>query len=183
MERFDDVDIQHMTDAQRAVFERIAAPPRNKVAGPFRVWMHRPDMAERIEALGRNLRFGGTLPDDLRELAILATARHLKAPYEWAAHEPHARNAGVDDATIDALRHQRRPEAAGVEALAVYDVCAELHTSHDLCDKTFGTAVTVLGHDGVIELIALIGYYTMLAITLNAFRVSLPDGAPVPFDD
>lgn len=183
MDRFDDVDLQHMTEAQRAVFERIAAPPRNRVAGPFRVWLHRPALAECIESLGRNLRFGGSLPAALRELAILVTARHWGASYEWAAHEPHARSADLDDAAIDAVRHRRRPEAAGASALAVYDVCTELHTRHGLSDVIFASAVAELGHDGVIELVALVGYYTMVAMTLNAFYVPLPDGALPPFDD
>lgn len=183
MDRFDDVDLQHMTEAQRAVFERIAAPPRNRVAGPFRVWLHRPALVECIENLGRNLRFDGIMPAALRELAILVTARHWGAPYEWTAHEPHARSAGLDDDAIDAVRHRRRPDAAGASALVVYDVCTELHTSHELRDETFAAAAAELGHDGVIELVALVGYYTMVAMTLNVFCVPLPDGVAPPFDD
>ncbi len=183
VDRFDDLDLQHMTEAERAAYERIAAPPRNRVSGPYRVWLRRPALAESIENLGRSLRFGGTLPAALRELAILATARHWGASYEWTAHEPHARSAGLDDAAIDAVRHRRRPEAAGAGALAVYDVCTELHTRHGLSDETFASAVAELGHDGVIELVALVGYYTMVAMTLNAFCVPLPDGVAPPFDD
>lgn len=183
VDRFVDIDFQHMTKAQRAAFDRIAAPPRDRVAGPYRVWLCRPALAESIENLGRSLRFGGTLPAALRELAILITARHWGASYEWIAHEPHARSAGLDDAAIDAVRHRQRPEGAGAGALAVYDVCVELHTRHGLSDETFASTVAELGHDGVVELVALIGYYTMVAMTLNAFRVPLPDGAAPPFDD
>ncbi len=183
MKRFDDVEPQNMTSAQQSAFERIAAPPRNRVAGPFRVWLHRPALVEAIESLGRKLRYSEALPTALRELAILVTARQWNAPYEWYAHEPHARSAGLSETTIDAIRRRRRPEDAGTNELVVYDVCTELHTNHVLSDETFTSAVEALGQDSVIELVALAGYYAMVAMTLNAFRVPLPDDITSPFDD
>ncbi len=181
MERITRVDPESMSEAQRRLLERIAAPPRGRVAGPFQVWLHRPDMAERIESLGRHLRFEGVLPARLRELAILVTARAWRAAYEWHAHEPHARKAGLDEATIAAVAEGRCPEAAGPEAVAVFELCRELHAGQAVSDETFRAAADVLGQDGLIELVALIGYYTLAAMTLNVFRVLPPEGAEVPF--
>lgn len=181
MERISRVDPDGMNEAQRRLVARIAAPPRGRVSGPFQVWLHCPEMAERIEGLGRHLRFEGALPARLRELAILVTAQAWRSSYEWHAHEPHARSAGLDEATIAAVAEGRCPHGAGTAAVAVYELCHELHRDHGVADETFSKAQKELGREGVIELVALSGYYTLVAMTLNAFRVLPADGAEAPF--
>ena len=183
MDRIDAIDPERMTAAQRRIFDRIAAPPRGRVAGPFRVWLHRPELTEHIESLGRHLRFDCGLPARLRELAVLVTARCWGASYEWHAHEPHALKAGLAQSTVAAIAERRRPDFVEADESAVYDLCSELHTTHDVAEETYRRAVAELSQDGVIELVALVGYYALVAMTLNAFRVPLPDGAPDPFAD
>ena len=167
-----------MTAEQRRVFEDIRAGPRGRVAGPFRVWLRSPGLADRAQKLGAFLRFGTTLRPPLRELAILLTARSWDARYEWQAHEPHALEAGLDRDLIAAVAAGRRPRFADADAEAVHDLCVELHETHGLSDATYAKAQARLGDQGIVELVGLIGYYTMLAMTLNAFRVPLPGDAP-----
>jgi len=125
------------------------------------------------------LRFKTGFAPRLSELAILVTARHLDCQYEWAAHERHALKGGLAQTVIDAIKAGRRPQLAADEQ-AVYDYATELHERRAVSSATYEKAQAAFGTVGVVELTALLGYYTMVAMTLNAHEI-MPEGpAPLP---
>lgn len=163
-------------DAHEA-YDAISAS-RDGVRGPFAVLLHSPPVADRVAHLGAYLRFEGILPDAVRELAILTTARHWACAYEWAAHEDIARDAGVPDHVITAVRDDTRLDLDDTDA-AVNGFCRSILTDGGVPADTFDAVRDRFGDRGVIELLATVGYYSLLAFVLNACRVR-PD-APDPF--
>ena len=123
------------------------------------------------------------LPPRLSELAILVTARVWRAAYEWSAHEGHALKAGLDAAVVADIRAGRQPKLARADDAAIYQLARELHESRAVGDATYERAVEVLGEAKVVELVALLGYYALVAMTINAFAVDPPEGGPPPFAD
>ncbi len=181
MPRLPDPDPETLTPEQKAIFEDIAAGPRGGVRGPFKVLIYSPDLCARVQKLGAYVRYDCAVPQKLRELAILITARHLNADYEWHAHEPHARDAGLAEAIIEAIRAGEPPAFTEPAEQAVYDFVIELHRTHRVGDAAYGAAVATLGERGVVDLVGLLGHYSLIAMTLNVFEVPVPDGAPSPF--
>ncbi len=116
------------------------------------------------------------------ELAILTTGRFWQAQYEWFAHEPMAVEAGLPQPIIDDIRHGRTPTLESAADQAAYDLCMQLHETHQVSDAAFAAAVAEFGEQGVAEIINLIGYYTMVSMTLNTFQVPLPAGAKLPLE-
>lgn len=160
-------------------FDAIAES-RGSVRGPFSVLMHSPELAGRVAHLGTYVRFESGVDGRLRELAVLATAYEWDCAYEWAAHEPIAREAGVGTAAIEVVTGQRPlSELADPEGIVVRYV-RELLRDHGVTEATYRVAVDHFGVPGVIELTATVGYYSMLASVLNALQV-LPDEPPDPF--
>lgn len=156
-------------------YEHIAAT-RGHVRGPFSVLMNSPELATRIADVGTYVRFEGSLPGAVRELAIVTTARELDCAYEWAIHEPLAREEGVSDAAIDIVAaREPTPPLSEDEALVVRYGRA-LFRENDVPDDLFQSAKDRFGADGVTELTATFGYYSMLACVLNAFEV-VPSGS------
>ena len=183
MSRLPELNAGTMTAAQRAVHEEIVSGPHARVVGPFRAWLHSPELARRARALSEHIRFRSSLPPKLMELAILVTGRHWKAEFECYAHAQLARKAGLDEAIITALASGQRPSFADDHEALVYALCTELYETHRLGDATYQRALEALGLPSVVELVATIGYYSMVSLTLNAFQVPLPPGEPSPFAD
>ena len=169
-----------MTADQRRVYDAIVAGPRGKVEGPLRVALHAPRLADAWQALGAELRFRTSLPPRLSELVILIVARHWTSQFEWYSHEPIARKAGVADDVVAALRAGREPAFAADDQQIVYDYVVELLRDHAVGEVTYQRALDRLGTVGIVELTALVGYYVMVAMTLNAHELPLPDGAAPP---
>ena len=170
-----------MTDAQRRVAAEIASGPRGtSTGGPFNAWLQSPEFADRAQNLGALLRYGTSVPPRLKELAILTVARAWTAQFEWYAHKKFAIDAGLAIAVIDALEARRRPGFVNDDEAAVYDFAAELLASHQVADATFAAAESHLGKAGVVELVGVLGYYTLVSMTLNVFQVALPEGEPLP---
>ena len=179
MTRVPPLDPGDMTEAQRLAHDEIAAGPRGAVRGPFAVLTRAPEIANHVQRLGAHLRWGGSLPANLRELAILAVARHWTGQYEWSAHAPIAHAAGVSQAVIDALAERRRPAFTDGEEALVYDFCDELQNAKTISQATFDRALHALGEVGLFELVALCGYYGLIAMVLNTFGVDpLPTDTP-----
>ncbi|MGE0724160.1 MAG: carboxymuconolactone decarboxylase family protein [Alphaproteobacteria bacterium] len=165
---------------QRRVFDAIAGS-RGHVVGPFLALLHCPDLADRVQNLGAYLRYKTCLGPRLSELAILVTSRRWSCQFEWFAHEPHARKAGLPDGVIEAVRAGRRPPEMTAEEAAVYDFAAALTETGMVSDAAHAAVKERFGVAGAVELAGLVGYYSMLAMTLNAHRVGPPDGAePLP---
>ncbi|NQU70322.1 MAG: carboxymuconolactone decarboxylase family protein [Rhodospirillales bacterium] len=166
---------------QKELFDAIGGPRGGVVRGPFAIWLRHPDLVEKANELGNHLREGTDVPQKLSELAILVTARAWTARYEWFAHEKTAVKCGLDTSIIDAIRAGETPVFQDPREECVYRVAAELHGDNEISDPTYKAAVDAMGEDQVIDLVAIIGFYTMVAITLNAFNAPLPDGADDPF--
>jgi len=171
-----------MTDAQRAVFDKITSGPRGSVRGPFLPLMHCPGAADPIQELGAYYRFNGILPGRLRELSILVTARFWGAQFEWAAHSVIAEKEGVDPAVIEAISKNEIPTFTSGDDQVVYSFCKENHETHRVSDKTYQQATEILGHAGVVELVSLCGYYTLISMVLNTFDVPSPDPDNPPLE-
>ena len=180
-QRIPDLAPDEMDDRQRDLFEAIAGPRGGVVRGPFAIWLRHPDLVEKANAFGNHLRDGTSLATHLSELAILVTARFWGARYEWHAHEGLARAAGVEDAVIEAIRGGREPHFDDPEAAAVYAVSRELYRAREIADETYRKGIEILGRTRMIDLVAILGFYTMVAMTLNAFNAPLPEGAADPF--
>ncbi len=169
-----------LTARQREVLDAITAGPRGGARGPFAALLRSPELCEKAQELGAFCRFGTSLGPRLSELAILVTAREWTAQYEWFAHARLAREAGLDEAVIDAIRDRRRPEGMAEDEAAIYDLATELYAAKRVSDAAYGRAVAALGEAGVVETIGVMGYYCLVSMVLNVSGVELPEGEPEP---
>jgi 4-carboxymuconolactone decarboxylase len=182
MSRLPDLRYEEMTAEQQRVHDEIAAGPRGVVEGPLRVWLHAPELATHAQKLGAHARFRSLLPPPLSELAILVTAATWRSDFEWYAHARLAREAGIADDVIEAIRQGEKPSLADPKARAVYALTRELHRTRAVSDATYATAEAALGRAALVDLVGIIGYYTLVSMTLNTFRVPTPDRSR-PFAD
>jgi 4-carboxymuconolactone decarboxylase len=168
---------EEMTPEQGAVCDEVVAGKRGALVGPLRAAIHNPELARRWSALGEILRFDTSLPKRLSELAILVTGRRYTSQIEFFVHAKAGRDAGLDPAAIEAIRHAQ-PPALGPEEAEVYEFARQIHMTGQVPDAAYAAVLDRWGTRGVVELTALIGYYTMVSMTLNAHGVPLPDGEP-----
>ncbi len=164
----------------RAVFDWIART-RGATRGPYGVLLHHPALAERVAALGEQLRFRSLLPGPDRELAILAAGREHESPYEWAAHEPIAIQEGARAEAIAVVRDGRSTEGLERREALIVDTVRTVLRRRALTEAEFPGAEGELGRVALIELVTLAGYYGMIAGVLNAFDVDLPPGTAPAF--
>jgi 4-carboxymuconolactone decarboxylase len=172
-----------LTPVQHALIDSIRSGPRGqfKMGGPFYCYLHAPALGEVAQKLGAHCRFGTSLPPRLSEFAILATARQWKSQYEWAAHAPIAAEKGVKPDTIRDLRAGRLPKNAPADERAIYAFVRELYRDKRVSDPTYRRVNALLGDCGTVELVGLLGYYALVAMTLDVFRMPVPEGTPLPF--
>jgi 4-carboxymuconolactone decarboxylase len=169
-----------MTPEQRAVHDKVVSGPRGEIKGPLRAALVNAELADCWQALGALLRYRTTLTPRHSELAILVTGRYCRSPFEWFAHRPEAEKAGLEPAIIEALLAQTDPRLEPADQ-GVYQYAMELNRYRSVSDATHAAAVAALGERGVVELTALVGYYTLVAMTLNSQEIPLPAGATAPF--
>jgi len=174
---------ESFTADQRALADSIKSGPRGqfKLAGPFAVYLHSPAFGELAQKLGGHLRFKTSVPPRLSEFAILVTAAHWKAQYEWAMHAPMAEKQGVKPATIRDLRAGRAPKSAPRDEMAIYAFAKELYAKRRVGTATYNRVRTMLGDAGTVELVGILGYYALVSMTLNTFRMPLPEGMKPAF--
>ena len=156
---------------QKRVYDDIAAGPRGSVRGPLAIWLNRPELADAAQSLGRYCRYDCSLPKKLRELAILTTARIWDAEFEWAAHVDHARDAGLSEDIIHALRNDQEVPLTTEAETVVYSVTQTLNTTRALPDDLYKQALDILGRDQLVDLIGLLGYYALISMTIKAFDI------------
>lgn len=188
--RFPNIPPEQMTAEQRALAAAIQGGPRaavpgrdNSVGGPFNPWLRSPAVGNLLQQLGAELRFRTSIPAALNEFAILITAREWTSQYEWHAHHRLALVAGLPAAVAADLAARRRPEGMDDDQRIVYDFCTELHRDRAVSDASFAAVRRRFGEQGVIDLIAVSGYYVTVAMTLNTARVALPDGVAPPLPE
>ena len=178
--RFPPLKPADMTPAQREVAAEISAGPRGEVRGPFIALLHNPALARRVQQLGEHLRWGSKLPPALIELAVLLAARRWSCQHEWYVHEKLARKAGLGGAIIDAIAAGRAPQAMSRDEAAVHAFCLQAHDTGRVGDEAFGAVRARFGLEGVLELLALCGYYSLMAMVLNTAGLPLPGNAAPP---
>lgn len=167
---------ESMSPEQRAVFDEVVKGPRGMVVGPLRAALHSPELADRWQKLGEVLRYRTTLPAKLNELAILVTARRWNSELEWVVHADAARKAGLEEALIEDLRNGVQPRITDPDTAAVYEFARQIQLNGQVDDAAYADVHARWQERGVVELTAVIGYYTMVSMTLNAHRIPLPDG-------
>ncbi|UFZ04635.1 carboxymuconolactone decarboxylase family protein [Bradyrhizobium ontarionense] len=174
--RIRDLAFADMDDAQRAVAEEAIAGKRGRVPAPLRAWLHSPELGRRAQKLGEFVRYDTSLPPALSELAILVTARHWTSHVEWYAHKRDALAAGIDPAVISAIAERCAPDFTDGTAKLVHDYTKVLLATGRVPDDLHAAAAGILGERGVVDLVGIAGYYSLVALTLNAFDIGLPDG-------
>jgi 4-carboxymuconolactone decarboxylase len=179
--RFPTLEPGQMSPAQRRVHDAIAGGPRGGVRGPFGVLLRSPELADRVQKVGEHLRFNSSLPARLNEFAILINARFWESKYEWFAHRPFALKGGLAESIADAVAQQRRPAGMKEDEEVVYEFCTALHAKHFVDAALFQRALTALGEQGVVDLIGVSGYYTLVSMVLNVAEIPLPAGTPAPW--
>ncbi len=172
---------EDMSPEQRRVHDKIVSGRRGRIQGPLRAALHNPELADRWQALGELLRYDTSLTARQSELAILVTGRACQSPFEWYAHRLEGEKAGLPPQALDALLAQRMPPGLSEEEAAVVAFATELNRHNSVCDATYAHALGLLGARAVVELTALVGYYTMVAMTLNAHEIPLPEGVEPAF--
>jgi 4-carboxymuconolactone decarboxylase len=174
--RYTPPDVAALSPAQRAVYEATRAGRRGTVPANVLAWLASPELAGRAAHLGEFIRYGTALSPAQSELAILIVARHWSCHYEWAIHAVEAARAGVAADIVTAIADRQRPALADLDQV-IYDLVDQL-VYGGVAEATFVDAEHRLGRAALVELVGLVGYYTMVAMTLNAFEVPVPDGAP-----
>jgi 4-carboxymuconolactone decarboxylase len=171
------------TDAQRAAAQEIVNGPRGALYGPFVPLLRSPELMGYAQRLGEYLRYRSAIGTRLTELAILVTARQWSQQVEWAIHEPIARYHGIADEVIAAIAARRRPEGMAPDEALVHDFCVMLHQRQRIDDDTYAAALAMFGEHGVVDLMGINGYYTFLAMVMNASQTEVPASAAVPLPE
>ena len=164
-----------MNEDQKQTYDESIAGKRGAPPPPMMAWLNSPEMARHATRLGAFLRFDTVFPAKLSEIAILVTARHWSSHYEWYAHKRLALKGGMDPKIIEDIRHRRAPVFDDPKGRMIYDVSKSLHEGHGLTKGLYDEAVKMLGERGLVEIISIIGYYTLIGNTLNVFQVPLPE--------
>ncbi|MGZ8288086.1 MAG: carboxymuconolactone decarboxylase family protein [Telluria sp.] len=179
-DRLGPIETRHMTPAQQAGAQAIVDGPRGALYGPFVPLLRSPELMDHAQRLGEYLRFRSAIGTRLSELAILIVARHWNQEVEWAIHAPIAAHSGIPVAAIDAIAHGRRPQGMPDEDAAVHDFSFELNRDKRVSDPSYARALALFGERGVVDLMAINGYYTFLAMVMNAAQTPAPASPAKP---
>jgi 4-carboxymuconolactone decarboxylase len=175
LDRMPAIPEAQMSPDQKRVMDEIAAGPRGRIGGPFIPLMRSPELMNRLQKVGEYLRFQNTVGLRNSEFAVLIVARHWSQPIEWAIHRPIAEKEGVLPATCDAIAEGRRPDNMTDDETLIYNVLEELRNNRSLSDPTYTQLQKRFGEQGVIDLVAHYGYYSLLAMTMNVARTAVPE--------
>ena len=182
MSRVPEFDPNELNGSQKNIYNTIVSGPRGKFGGPFYALIHAPGIANAAQALGADLRFNTKLDPRYREIAILVTARFWLNKVEWDAHVPIAIDAGVPEDCIKGILQQDSPETFSAEYRWVHNFCQELLEHKQVSDTTYSEIEERIGLEQLVELVSIIGYFGLLAMQLNTFRIASDpgDGSPPP---
>jgi 4-carboxymuconolactone decarboxylase len=184
-DRLPPIPESQQTEAQKKAIAEFTAARKTGISGPFVPLLRSPEVMNRARAMGDYLRFNSVLPPRLSEFAILITARYWTQNYEWDAHNQLALQGGLSADIIKAIADGRRPDKMAADEEVLYTFCDELHRNQSISDATYARAVSTFGEQGVIDIVGISGYYTLLAMVLNTARTPVPPGrtpalAPFP---
>jgi len=178
-DRFRPLTWAELDASQRSMAEHVLAGARGSLNGPYNVFLRSPEMGDLAQAFGAQTRFKSSVPEKLKEFAILLVARSWTSRYEWYAHRRIALERGLPEALIEDVAAGRPPRNMSAEEQAVYAFCRELLVEHEVSDSTFRNAVDRFGERGVVDLIGVMGYYHLVSMALNVDRYPLPPGASI----
>jgi 4-carboxymuconolactone decarboxylase len=174
--RMPPIPTENLTPEQKKVAAEIAAGPRGALNGPFVSALRSPEFLDRLQKLGEYLRYQSAMGPKLGEMVILITARQWTQQYEWDAHKPLAVKAGLEPEVIAAIADGRRPAAMDKDEETVLDFLSELQQNKSVSDATYARAVKAFGEKGVVDMIGIAGYYSLLSMLMGVARTPLPDG-------
>ena len=186
--RLSDISRDHLTKAQQEVLDAIEQGPRGNgrpglgLIGPFGAWVRGPSVGNAVQALGEAIRYHTSLPENVKEVAICTVGVHYRAKFEFAAHKRLAIQAGVREDSLNRLRDGNNPGFSGLELMA-WQFASEMLTQHTVSEATYRQATEAMTETGVIELVATVGYYCLISLTLNTFDIPLEDGMEDPFPE
>ena len=176
------IPLEQMTDLQKKHAEEIIKGPRGALYGPFIPLIRSPELMDRAQRMGEYLRYHSAIGNNLSELVILIVSRRWTQQFEWDTHEPIALKVGIPPETVKAIREGRKPVSLTEDEQIVYDVTNELDATKDLSDATYKRAVDRFGEQGVIDMVGIQGYYTLLAMIMNAARTTVSDPKTTPLE-
>lgn len=176
-------DLEHATPQQRALLEDILSGPRGSLNGPFVSWIHSPELGQLAQRLGAYCRYETGLPVRLSELAILATAREWLSQAEWHIHLPIAVDAGLSAVVAEQIRLGQAPVFEQEDERVIWCFATELYGNRRVTEVTYARAVALFGLRRVVNLIGLLGYYALVAMTLNVFGMRAEGQVNLPFSE
>jgi 4-carboxymuconolactone decarboxylase len=170
-------DRNALPDDKQDAFDYLVKT-RGAVRLPFSVILNNPEVCYRVAHVGSYIRFESSLPDNIRELAVLASAREFDVRFEWAAHARIASEAGISDATIDVIANKKELDGLSEEEALPIRFARELLRNHRASNETWSAAQSKYGDQGAIEIITTVGYYAMLGCLLNGLEIEPAADAP-----
>jgi 4-carboxymuconolactone decarboxylase len=179
-ERLTQLAYADLPESVRPLADDILKISSAALGGPYNALLRSPEMARRCFDHLDYLRFKTSVNKRLNELAILIQARISNAQFEWWAHEPIARKAGLSDAVMRDLQNCQRPQHMQADERLVYDYCVQLSLNHRVPDALWQEAVAIMGEQAVVDLTVLSGTYVMVSMLLNATQVGIPGGGAEP---
>jgi 4-carboxymuconolactone decarboxylase len=175
MPRLPEIDETKLTTEQKRIYDAVKRM-RGQVRGPFAIWLRNPELAECALKLQDLFASRASLERRLIQLMILVSARLANAQFAWFIHEPHALKEGISANIVEAIRERRTPSFRHEDERLVYDITLELNLTRTLSEATYKRGMAMFGEEKMVELVAAVGFYVMVAMTLNAFDVPVPDG-------
>ncbi len=181
MTRIKDWEVENLTEEQKKIHDTIVSGPRGHVVGPLRIWLNNPGLARSAQAVGEYARYGTSLSKGLSELAIITTGRVWSSRFEWEHHAPLAIEGGIDPENVNIISMGQRPNFTKAEEEAVFDFAAEANILKNVSDNTYNNLVSILDETAAIDVVGICGYYSLISMTLNVFKVpSDTDKWPLP---
>ena len=181
MTRIRDWKVEDLTEEQKKIHDTIVTGPRGHVVGPLRIWLNNPGLARSAQTVGEYARYGTSLSKGLSELAIITTGRVWSSAFEWEHHAPLAIEGGIDPENVNIISMGQRPNFTKAEEEAVFDFAAEANILKNVSDNTYNNLVIILNETAAIDIVGICGYYSLISMTLNVFKVpSDTDKWPLP---
>ena len=181
MTRIKDWTVENLTEEQKEIHDTIVNGPRGHVVGPLRIWLNNPGLARSAQTVGEYARYGTSLSKRLSELAIITTGRVWSSAFEWEHHAPLAIEGGIDPENVNIISMGQRPNFTKAEEEAVFDFAAEANILKNVSDYTYNKLVSILDETAAIDIVGICGYYSLISMTLNVFKVpSDTDKWPLP---
>ena len=171
MQRLKDWTVEDLNEEQKKVHDEIVKGPRGSVVGPLRIWLNNPKLAKVAQQVGAYARYGTSLDNSLSELAIITTGRVWSSKFEWEHHAPLAIKAGINEEYVNIIAQAKRPIFDNQIEQIVFDFAAESNILKNVKDDTFAIAIEKLGQTRVIDIVGICGYYSLISMTLNVFKV------------